>query len=197
MALNWWFWALYTYWDAILAGSGLLLASKAYIHNGPWVLGPDLPLKHLHTTSGSLKKALHSTQITLKLIFKPTRMHFWVALGLQSLKPWWTLGFGSRSTPKAPFYHLWKPQEGPKHFSDQPKPRFTPTGMHFGRLWVVPKAYIYCIVDILGCKILVGICLKYIFFLCTLDFVSRCTPKTNLSDIWSWAQYGPNSFQSR
>ena len=81
MALNWWVWALYTYWDAILAGSGWLLASKVYIHNGPWVLGPDLPLKHLHTTSGSLKKALHSTQITLKLIFKPTRMHFWVALG--------------------------------------------------------------------------------------------------------------------
>ena len=81
MALNWWFSALYTYWDAILAGSGWLLASKVYIHNGPWVLGPDLPLKHLHTTSGSLKKALHSTQITLKLIFKPTRMHFWVALG--------------------------------------------------------------------------------------------------------------------
>ena len=57
------------------------LASKAYIHNGPWVLGPDLPLKHLFTTSGSLKKVLNHPQITLKLIFKPTRMHFWVALG--------------------------------------------------------------------------------------------------------------------
>ena len=86
MALNWGFWALYTYWDAILAGSGLLLASKAYIHNGPWVLGPDLPLKHLFTTSGSLKKVLNHPQITPKLIFKVTGMHFWVALG-DSLPP--------------------------------------------------------------------------------------------------------------
>ena len=121
MASNWWFWALYTYWDAILAGSGLLLASKAYIHNGPWVLGPDLPLKHLHTTSGSLKKVL-------KVLKSPSNWYLsqlgctfgwlWVTLGLQSLHPWWTMGFGSRSTPKAPAYHLWKPQEGPKQSSN-------------------------------------------------------------------------------
>ena len=45
-------------------------------HYEPWVLGPDEPQKHLLTTSGSLKKALNSPQITLKLIFKPTRMLF-------------------------------------------------------------------------------------------------------------------------
>ena len=115
MALNWWFWALYTYWDAILAGSGLLLASKAYIHNGPWVLGPDLPLKHLLTISGSLKKALNSPQITSKLILKPTRMLFgwiWLFVQLHCLYTLWTLGFESRWTPKTPFYHLWKPQTG-------------------------------------------------------------------------------------
>ena len=33
-----------------LGGSGGNITSKAYIHNGPWVLGPDLPLKHLFTT---------------------------------------------------------------------------------------------------------------------------------------------------
>ena len=174
MALNLWFSALYTYWDAILAGSGWLLASKAYIHDWPWVLGPDLPQKHLLTTSGSLKKALNSTQITLILIFKPTRMLFWVALGLQSLKPWWKFGFGSRSTPKAPFYHLWKPQEGPKHFSDQPKPRFTPTGMHFGRLWVVPKAYIYC--GYTGMQNFGGYLLKIHIFLMYLGFCVQMHP---------------------
>ena len=188
MALNLWFSALYTYWDAILAGSGWLLASKAYIHNWPWVLGPDLPQKHLLTTSGSLKKALNSTQITLKLIFKPTRMLFWVAL-------YGNLVLG----PDLPLKHLFTTSGSLKKALNtsqiNPNQDLHPLGCILGGSgWFLKPI---SIVDILGCKILVGICLKYIFFLCTLDFVSRCTPKTNLSDIWSWAQYGQNSFQSQ
>ena len=45
-------------WKAFLGGSGWILASKAYIHYGPWLLCLDEPLKHLFTASGSLKKAL-------------------------------------------------------------------------------------------------------------------------------------------
>ena len=47
---------------AFLGGSRLILASKAYIHYGPWLLCPDEPLKHLFMASGNLKKALNSPQ---------------------------------------------------------------------------------------------------------------------------------------
>ena len=42
---------------AFLGGSGWILAFKAYIHYGPWLLCPDEPLKHLFVASGSLQKA--------------------------------------------------------------------------------------------------------------------------------------------
>ena len=80
MALNWWFSALYTYWDAILAGSGLLLASKAYIHNGPWVLGPDLPLKHPFTTSGGSKRIQNMPKISTNWDMHLLGFFFWVDL---------------------------------------------------------------------------------------------------------------------
>ena len=46
-----------------LGGSGWILASKAYIHYGPWLLCPDEPLKHLFMASRSLKKAQNRPQI--------------------------------------------------------------------------------------------------------------------------------------
>ena len=45
-----------------LGGSGWILASKAYIHYGPWLLCPDEPLKCLIMASGSLKKAQNRPQ---------------------------------------------------------------------------------------------------------------------------------------
>ena len=47
---------------AFLGGSGWIVASKAYIHYGPWLLCPDEPLKHLFMASGSLKKAQNRPQ---------------------------------------------------------------------------------------------------------------------------------------
>ena len=46
----------YTYWDASLGDSRYLFDYIAYIHYRPLVLGPDVLLKHLFTTSGSLKR---------------------------------------------------------------------------------------------------------------------------------------------
>ena len=45
-----------------LDGPGWTIASKAYIHYEPWLLGPDDPLKHLFMASGTLKKALNRPQ---------------------------------------------------------------------------------------------------------------------------------------
>ena len=47
---------------AFLGGTGWIVASKAYIHYGPWLLCPDEPLKHLFMASGSLKKAQNRPQ---------------------------------------------------------------------------------------------------------------------------------------
>ena len=47
---------------AFLGGSGWILAYKAYIHYGPWLLCPDEPLKHLFMASGSLQKAQNRPQ---------------------------------------------------------------------------------------------------------------------------------------
>ena len=49
-------------WKPFLGGAGLIVASKAYIHYGPWLLCPDEPLKHLFMASGSLKKAQNRPQ---------------------------------------------------------------------------------------------------------------------------------------
>ena len=49
-----------------MGGSGYLFDYIAYIHYGPWVMGPVVPLKHLSTNSGSLKRVQNryeSTQI--------------------------------------------------------------------------------------------------------------------------------------
>ena len=47
---------------AFLGGSGWILAYKAYIHYGPWLLCPDEPLEHLFMASGSLNKAQNRPQ---------------------------------------------------------------------------------------------------------------------------------------
>ena len=63
-----------------LDGPGWTIASRAYIHNGPWLLGPDEPLKHLFMASGGLKKTLKKPQIANFHGFEPTTpsgMHFW------------------------------------------------------------------------------------------------------------------------
>ena len=44
-------------WRLFLGGSGWILACKAYIHYGLWILCPDESLKHLFMASGSLKKS--------------------------------------------------------------------------------------------------------------------------------------------
>ena len=41
---------------------GWILACKAYIHYGPWLLCPDEPLKHLLMASWSLQKAKNRSQ---------------------------------------------------------------------------------------------------------------------------------------
>ena len=57
-----WFWTLYTFWEAFLGGPWWILASKAYIHYGHWLLCPDEPIKHLFMASGSLKNAQNRPQ---------------------------------------------------------------------------------------------------------------------------------------
>ena len=54
-----WFSTPYTFWESFF---GWILASKAYIHYGPWPLCPDEPLKGLFMASGSLKKAQNRPQ---------------------------------------------------------------------------------------------------------------------------------------
>ena len=49
-------------WDLDGSCFGWILASKAYIHYGPWPLYPDESLKHLFMASGSLKKDLNRPQ---------------------------------------------------------------------------------------------------------------------------------------
>ena len=49
-------------WKAFLCWPWWILASKAYIHYGPWLLCPDEPLKHLFMASGSLQKAQNRPQ---------------------------------------------------------------------------------------------------------------------------------------
>ena len=52
---------------AFLGGSEWILASKAYIHYGPWLFCPDEPLKHLFMASGSLQKAQNKWTIFMVL----------------------------------------------------------------------------------------------------------------------------------
>ena len=52
-------------------GSGGIITSKAYNHYGPWVLGPDEPLKHLFTTSGDLKWAQNGLKL---MVFSPLHL---------------------------------------------------------------------------------------------------------------------------
>ena len=64
-----------------LGGSGWNITSKAYNYYGPWVLGPDEPLKHLFTTSGDLKWAQNGLKL---MVFSPLHLlggFFWLDLG--------------------------------------------------------------------------------------------------------------------
>ena len=64
---------------AFLSGSGWIVASKAYIHYGPWLLCPEEPLKPLFMASGSLKKAQNRPQ-NGKFSWFWTLNTFWEAL---------------------------------------------------------------------------------------------------------------------
>ena len=82
-------WTNYTYWEAFFGGIRGIITSKAYNHYGPWVLGPDKPLKHLFTTSGDLKWAQNGLKL---MVFSTLHLlgcyygWLWLALGLQSLQ---------------------------------------------------------------------------------------------------------------
>ena len=82
-----------------LGGSGWILAYKAYIHYGPWLLCPDEPLKHLFMASGSLQKAQNRLQ-NGKFSWFSTPYTFWEAFfwvdlgGSLPLKPISILNLG-------------------------------------------------------------------------------------------------------
>ena len=56
---------------AFLGGSGWIIACKAYIHYGHWLLCPDEPIKHLFMASGSLKNAQNRVKMANLHGFEP------------------------------------------------------------------------------------------------------------------------------
>ena len=67
--------------DAFFYGSWYSFTYIAYIYQGPWDLGLNVPLEHLYNTSGGLKRASKQAYYKSKLQCTSTRMLKWVFYG--------------------------------------------------------------------------------------------------------------------
>ena len=131
-------------------------------------MGPDVPLEHLFTTSGGLKRSQMRPKISPNWDLHQLGCFFgwiWVFVWLHSIHPLWALGYGSSGTLKTPFYHLWKPQEGTEQVWIHPNWNLHLLGCFFGWFWVF-------------------VWLHSLYPLWTLGYGSICTLKTPFYHLW-------------